>query len=356
MRKTFLVTFTAIALLTLGGCGGGESPSSQVSNSLHHQVAKIPDDMSEMTLSNDGKFAYIADIILGTKLRIINVTNPSSLKEVASIQLPNSPEVKEMALSPDGNYLYIAIEEERLGLLVIDVKDPDKPKQVAEWKSEYGYSNHAISITLSKNGKIAYFADSLDGFTIIDTSTPSQPTELSHIHGNNISHLSDLVLSPDGKMIHAASTGTGLLSINVENPYAPYVTNGSLTYKGVKIDLSSDGKTLYLAKGNKQNEKFQIINISNPASPSLLGEVGLKNRHGPVSIKDLVISKDGTLAFLAAGSGDLKIVNISSSKNPIQHSFVDNDSDAERVELSKDGKILYFWNTLEAKLNIMKLN
>lgn len=96
-------------------------------------------------------------------LRVIDVSNPSSPKEVGFLELLG--EVHDIAVL--GNYAFLAAGE--AGLWVIDVSNPASPKEAG------ALSGNAESVFVQ--GGVAFVAAGASGLRFIDVSTPTLPKE-----------------------------------------------------------------------------------------------------------------------------------------------------------------------------------
>lgn len=111
-----------------------------------------------------GNYAYVAAYDGG--VRIVDVSNPKSPKEVASYDTPG----QALSVAVQGRYLYVA--DGQSGLRIIDVGDPRKPAEVGFVETP-GYAED-----VAVSGSLVLVADTED-LRIIDASDPRNPHELS---------------------------------------------------------------------------------------------------------------------------------------------------------------------------------
>ncbi len=156
----------------------------------------------------------------------------------------------------------------------------------------------------------------------------------------------DMALSNDGKFIFLADGSAGLKVISVEDPTKPELV-GSYDDPcdkgenkggfGRRIDISSDGDTIYMADGLAG---LKIIDVSNPYCPSLLGKVDTKGfSHG------IKVSNDGNIVYVAdngedGGEPGLRVIDVS---NPYCPKMIAERKEqwATQANISNDDKTLY---------------
>lgn len=103
--------------------------------------------------------------------------------------------------------------------------------------------------------------------------------------------------------------------INISNPAAPTVV-GNLTLAGTPANIDINGNYAYIANGGDTTE-LQVVNISNPAAPTL---AATRDLTGTANATGIYIN--GTTAFITratsttTGSNELATVNIATPTNP----------------------------------------
>ena len=110
------------------------------------------------------------------------------------------------------------------------------------------------------------------------------------------------------------SDGTpDFLIVNISNPAAPTLV-GSLSLAGIPTDVALNGNYAYVSNSGDSTE-FQVVNITNPATPTLSGTYDALG-----AADGLAVTVSGGYAWLsrAANSGiaELSIVNITNPASP----------------------------------------
>ena len=279
-----------------------------------------------VTLSADGRYAYVADY--GAGLQILDISNPASPTRVGGYDTTGY--ASGVTLSTDGRYAFVADGAD--GLQILDISTPANPSLTAT----YDTSGFVKSVLLSANGRYAFLADDGGmGFQVVDISTPSRPT---YAGGYNTigRRASDLTLSADGGYLFLATLDGGIEILTVSNPARPakvggYDTNG--TARG--IGLSPNGRYAFVA----DNEAgLQILDVANPSSPIRVG--GFDTGGAAISVR---LSADGRYAYVADYSAGLQVLDVSNPSSPVRVGAFDTGS-AVGVTLSADGRLAFVAN------------
>lgn len=152
-----------------------------------------------------------------TTLRVLNVDNPASPVEVASLEAPMSTLFPLGGLVLSRTELYVGLNESGAALWVVDVSSPESPQEIALLECEFTVQRPCVSGN--------YLAVSTDiwgaSFAFFDISTPAQPEKLG-----------DLELSPRpvnrsnwhtdyvGSMFYVVDKD-GLAIVDVSSPVLP---------------------------------------------------------------------------------------------------------------------------------------
>ena len=254
------------------------SPSGAEKNNIEAYAIKL-----------SGHYAYVAEIIDYTTggMRIIDINNPTSPKEVSSLRLdiknPNLESILDFfrkgglydedslkkerqrfeklttssyGLAVFGNYAYLAAE--CAGIRVIDVSNPAIPKEVGfclpPEQTDGIESTVFGAYDVAVSGKYAYMTDHLAGMCVVDISNPASPVRMGcydskgHPYG----------IAVDGNYVYVADVLVGLIVLDVSDPWKP---------KEVGICKTPDEAYSVAVKGNyayvaAQLGGIRIIDIS----------------------------------------------------------------------------------------------
>ncbi len=291
-----------------------------------------PNSARGVTLSNDGTVAYVADHYSG--LQIIDVRNPEAPYIIGSVNTPGYAE--GVTFSNDGTVAYVA--DGGSGLQIIDVSNPAAPYILGSVDTP----SSANGVTLSNDGTLAYVADGYSGLQIIDVRNPEAPYIIGSVNTPGFSY--GVTLSNDGTLAYVVGGGSGLQIIDVSNPEAPYMIGSVNTpEEAYGVTLSNDGTVAYVVGGTAlwdmwvdPSSSLQIIDVSNPEAPYIIGSVNtLMHALG------VTLSNNGTLAYVADHYSGLQIIDVSNPEAPYMIGSVNTPEEAYGVTLSNDGTVAY---------------
>jgi hypothetical protein len=203
--------------------------------------------------------------------KIAVVVNVKSRKTVA---LDTPGVLKKVVMNKANTRAYLADYDK--GLHIVDISDINNPYIVASLDT----NGAANDLVLSKDERYIYLLDVGQGLKVIDISNEKNPVLVSSVGIGSYSY--NIVLSPDGKYAYISHREYGIEVVNVSNPLLPKIVKNigfmgdyriDPNYGGLAksmfldVDVSSDGKTLYIADGAYN---LQVVDITDIANPKLL--------------------------------------------------------------------------------------
>jgi hypothetical protein len=259
-----------------------------------------------------GDHAYVADNGFG--LRVVEITNPASLAIVGSVKTPASSSQSDSGpygVAVDGSLAFVA--DGFGGLQVADISDPGSPAIVGALFVAGGRS-------VAVSGSYAYVAGA--GLAVIDISNPTSPPYV----GSAQVPITDLTVTGT----YAYVAGGSFQVIDISDPSAPTVvgTAGFPIISAAGVAVS--GSYAYVTDPSgydpdfTQSGQLRIIDISNPASPTLVGSVhstgGKVFSSSPLS----GVAVSGDYVYIACpdgndplmGPGSLQVVDVSRPTGP----------------------------------------
>ena len=287
---------------------------------------------------SDGK-AYVACGDAGG-LRIINTTNPAAPTPVGVAF--TSGETRDVAVS--NNIAYVADGEgslpgglERPELRIIDVANPAAPIHRSVF---FGYSgNYAYDVAVS--GAFAYLAcvwypSTAVGLEVINVSNPDRP----------IPHHWDSLLGPKAlfvsdNMAYLACGNRGLWLVDVSDPGSPTFRS----YSPLQADdVFVSGDLAYVVNSGW----FNIFDVSDPTTtPTLRSCFHVPSPGTPSSTH-----VSGGLAYVACGTGGLRVLDVSNSAAPVARGTYDTPGEANGVFAS--GQLAYVTDKTTVSLWILR--
>ena len=296
-----------------------------------------------------GSTAYITDRL--GNFFCVDVTDPTLPSLLSEIRLEGG---EGRSVTVSGTKAYVAAG--RGVLEIIDVSDPYAPlsEGIATTAGQAG-----LTYDVSISGSMAYVANGSAGLRVIDVSDPTAPSEYQAY----VLQSSPLAVAEDSSLVYLQGPSTGVQTLDISSPDSPsqfsylysflpgdiisdgvvdlfdftglaenWLNSGTLLqgdiYKDDTVDhldlsmlmdnwlmkgspdnirsITISGQLAYIANGS---DGLQIINISDPAAPSLLGSFQTEGYAGSIAVSD-------TLALLADGI-NVYVLDVSDSRSPL---------------------------------------
>ena len=275
--------------------------TSSISNGSTFDELDGPRGITTVTI---GEFTYaLVASSGGSGVQIINITNPAAPTAVASISDGDSDGGTGTFDELDGaigittvtigssTYALVASQTDD-GVQIINITDPTAPTAVASITDDSTFDelDGAIGITTVTIGSSTYalvasFFD--DGVQIINITNPATPTAVSSItDGSTFDELdgvNDITTVKIGQSTYALATSgldDGIQIIDITTPATPTaassITDGSTfdELDGVNdITTVKIGSSTYALIASINDSGVQIINITNPATPTATSSI-----------------------------------------------------------------------------------
>jgi len=255
-----------------------------------------------------GNYAYVAGDAGG--ITIFDVSSPTSPVRIAGFN-PGGY-VKNLYLN--GKYLFAA--DETKGLVILDVSDPRTPSLVTVYDTFNGISDVFV------RGGYAFLATITKGFSILDISDPSTPQAVGSLSA--VSTREVFVQGNYAYLVYSDYDDFGWMTIlNISDLGNPVTT--STFYISPPYDIYVSGNYAYVSNSGG----LQILDVSNPASPSLVGSCNTPGSAGDIHL-------NGNTIYIANGSTGLQAVDISIPSNPYLAGSYDTSGYASAVFAGND--------------------
>ena len=263
-------------------------------------------------LDVSGGVAYVA--AGGDGLRIIDVADRANPAEVAVYDKQGGVE----SISVDDQLAAAVVSE---GVSIINVSSPENPKETDLYTAEFSawealLTDQTMYVAVREvEGEVVDWWDSLNGFRVVDVSSPGSANERASIdfRGPTV----DVAVSEN-----AVYTAHGDMGISLDGPER----RDWLDTPGSALGVTLYGQYVMVADGHKG------LRIIDTAEPSGLEEVGFLDTPGQA--QRIVVADDH--AYVADGDGGLRIIDISSPTSPEEVGFVATPGHAMDLAISGD--------------------
>jgi hypothetical protein len=242
----------------------GTTPSTGGSRAFTTTCATVggrwPSKMYGMLGSSvtNGNYAYAGN---GFYLTVLDISNPSSPLVVREIELWGTLDENEMVLA--GGYLYVP---QLNHLRIYSLADPSNPLEVARLPVTGGLRG-----SMELAGNLLYAAAWTSGIMIIDVSSPSAPALVGSLPAplfNGTPDMAkDVTVYAAGPTIYAYVPYyyTGIQVIDVTNPAGPSLVSTVALENGME-SVGRVGTTLVAGGG----DGVTLYDLTNPAAPTLI--------------------------------------------------------------------------------------
>ena len=252
----------------------------------------------------DGNYAYLC--CEGDGLYVFDISNPASPACVSQWKDAENNFGQFYQSARNGNYLYVAGGIK--GIVVLDVTDLKSPKLVSNLVGGQGDWGGAIGLV--NVGTYCYIQDEFFNMHYIDVSDPGRPVETGSydLEGHH-----SLGIWNDGSRVLLANSTYGIRIFDVAGQQV--IQQGAFRSPGRVMGCAGAGNYAYLAAGENG---LKIYEVSNPAKPVLAAGLALECFANGIFI-------DGNFAYIAGllGAGEeesegglLEIVDIQDPAKP----------------------------------------
>ena len=338
------------------------SPTSSIIHSAEHPL-RDPRGITTVTV-NDAVYALVA-ASANDVVQIINITNPSFPFIVSTIRddfdtLDNPQDITTITLE-NTTYALIVSQGDGDGIgggvQIINITDPSSPSAVSSVNRNtpgfgrlVSYLTAITTVTLNDTVYALITADIDSGVLIINITDPSSPSAIFSIYDNRpfntLSGPRDIIIVTLNDTVYAlvASFGDrGIQIINITDPSSPSAVSGvndntpgfgklgrpvsitAVTLENATYALVADEEST-----NRKTDDFHIINITDPSSPSAVYSVR-DNNNGFDALSRLngitvVTLENATYALVASyNDNGIQIINITDPSSPSAVSKIEDE-------------------------------
>lgn len=260
------------------------------------------DDGIKIQVSGDYAYLVRNDDV---NFYVIDISNPTCPTTSGSLSL-NGP-LTNIALS--GNYAYISSQNNSQEIQIVDISTPTSPSLVGSFNAAGNANMHGVYAV----GTTIYAvrdSSSQAEFYVVDASTPSTPSLTGSLELGSAGN--EVVVLSNYAYVASSDNAQELKAIDVNVPSVP-VFVGSIDLAGNENSLSIAGFSSTITLG-RADGFLHLINVSVPAVPVSLGSFNATQ-----DVNDISLGNANTYAFIAvsANSAEFQIVDISAPASPM---------------------------------------
>ena len=276
--------------------------------SVPSQVGEYGWDDFFLDVAVSDTLAYVAYSMGG--LQILDIADPASPRIISSCPIGWW---YSLGLEVAGNYAYVTYcGYDEGGLQAIDISDPLSPQPL-----DY-YMTYDDGSGVQVVGNYAYLTAYGDGLSIIDISDPNSLAGVGYY--NTPGWAIDVAVSGDYAYV---ADYWGLRILNVADPANPFEVGSYAAGGGTGVAVQGD--YAYVVDGS-----LQILDISNPSAPALVGSCDV-----PVNY----VTVAGEYVFATGADAGLYVIKVSNPYSPILTGHYDTPGQAMKVAV--EGNLVY---------------
>ena len=215
------------------------------------------------------------------------------------------------------------------GLQIVDISNSASPLKLCAF-SDSGIYGDYYSAALSGN---YLFTVGGGGLKVFDVSNPAQPHIVSQ--NSSVGGSQGQILVKNGIAYVLGSGGTNRVQIlNVSNPVSPSIVGGIpiTTIYPQRIALSGNNLLVAGFNNSSNQARFLIADVSNPSTPVVHGVMDIPSTFIAISVATV-----GNKAIITTGDHHLRILDISNINAPVQQGEITDVGVAYDVQMSADG-------------------
>jgi hypothetical protein len=263
-----------------------------------------------------GDRAFASDQTAG--IQVFDISDPTSMQHVGSLRVGSA-----WGLATVGDRLFVA---EHWDLKVVDIANPESPRPIANLATP----DYAEDVAVS--GHYAYLADH-EGIRVIDILNPNAPSLVGSTPTPGVPnavaiayHEASQSVALSSTLAYVADGPAGLQIVDVSNPAAPNVIGGVDTPSGAR-DVAVVSDRAYVADSFSG---VKVVDVTDPTTPAIIHEIDTFRARG--------IAVKLPYAYIADADSGFKVINVEVAP-PVLVGQVQLPGSAERVVLN--GSLAY---------------
>ena len=308
--------------------GGEDSGGSAESINPGHFTKMLGYYMANDMLAINGGQAYTVANSSDRSINVLNISDQNHPRLVKNINFGVPGFLYSKAIAVSGNYAYIIGQSTDKSMSIVDISNPSSPSTLGTLSgvTQNGSGNFPIIpmnyYSVAFYGNYMYLANqSTSGLVVIDvsdSSSPQQVAELGWYQRHDLQGPTAIAISgTHAYTVNSFSNGTYTEShfnvLDISNPASPQSV-GTLIYEhnssGISYrptaNISISGNyayvpvTAYDGDGNGvfANDALDIINISDPSNPILTARL-VNNSDGAILSSPNFVAVSGSYAYLS---------------------------------------------------------
>jgi len=264
-------------------------------------------------------------------LQIININTPTSPTQLGTLELQVSENFADIAVS-DNTTAYITLGNS--GIMSINVSNPASPTIISHFNTLSYVDDIAIS------GDTAYAMG--DVLYELNISDPSKITNtgwcgVGGIYGQDSQYNNGIKISNNKAYI-----ANGLSKVQIVDISQPLNKPTSTSFLDTQSNVTSmkiDNNTAYISTTNNQ---FKMLDISNPDNPEVISSIEIIDNSTFIGASPTTLAVYNDKAYIAVNkfdpnqTGSFQIIDISNPESPTRNGVINNIGHTNAIAISNN--------------------
>jgi hypothetical protein len=233
-------------------------------------------------------------VAAGPFLQIVDESNPAALTVVGQVGLPQPIQ----GLAASGNYVYVA--DGRAGVAIVDTSNLAAPYVTGSYSLTSAYA-----VALDERGEFAYVASADQQIAVLNVKDPVAPKRVTSKFFTN-ANFYDLVVA--GQTLLAAGGGKGIFVYSLATTDDPSRAKRVKSLKAC-TSLAVQGRLVAALDGNLG---LVLVSFPNWTTPTVEATLPLPNQGQSCAF----LPQDPTKLLVAEGEGGFQIIDVSNPAAP----------------------------------------
>jgi hypothetical protein len=254
----------------------------------------------EYTINDESIANYrVEEDDYGINLTISGIKNGTTKLKLTATTYDGNTDTKELTINVEKT-------DEMFDNVAVDFSS-DALFDTGDYNSALYYGTDSLNdingAAVSSDNNYAYLVQGNKGIVIVDIKTGKELSTIK-VGTKTAYYATDVAITSDGKWLYVCADNGGVFSYSLRDPKKPVLVG---QYKDIAyamtIEIAKDMPTAVISFG----DGFQVVDISSPAKPKLLGKYENKDSQNGGIIEYIYISPDGKNTYMPM---DLKIIEI----------------------------------------------
>lgn len=254
-----------------------------------------------------GNYAYLVRSNASNNFVVIDVTNPSAPSTLSTISITGKP----TNIYVSGNYAYVTSNDNSQELQIIDISSPSSPSVVGSYNASGNADANGVYVV----GNTAYVvrANSANAeFSIVNVTNHSSPAELGTLDLGAVGY--EVVVSGNYAYAASGSNSQEVQVVDISSPSAPFLSGPgmNLSSNTDATTIAFSGTTLFVGQGTTLYD----ISVSNPLLPVNLGSISTSDTLSDIALN---LGNGGTYVYIATTDNSLEfqVIDVTTPATPV---------------------------------------